>query len=85
MNNWKSDFKNKCEDGHFKIGEIDKSLLVNFITKLLEEQRKELINQILSEAPEDKHSQLTNNITDSEEYWNRCNAQWKELLTNKLK
>ena len=44
-NNWKNDFESKCESGHFKIGEIDKSLLVKFIESLLEQQKKELLQQ----------------------------------------
>lgn len=45
-NNWKNDFESKCESGHFKIGEIDKSLLVKFIESLLAEQKKELIGDL---------------------------------------
>lgn len=44
-NNWKEEFESKCESGHFKIGEIDKSLLIKFIESLLAEQKKELIEE----------------------------------------
>jgi len=49
-NNWKEEFESKCESGHFKIGEIDKSLLVKFITSLLTEQKKELMEKILNKG-----------------------------------
>ena len=94
MNNWKQEFDKLVEFNHGN-GDIllrtevfyDKEKLKDFIENLLEEQRKDLINQILSESPEDKV------VTEKDyvykqieaEHFNQCNAQWRELLTNKLK
>src|SRR5574343_1403063 len=54
MKNWKEEFENKCESGHFKIGEIDKSLLVKFIESLLAEQKKEFLMSENSEWHKDE-------------------------------
>lgn len=52
------------------------------ILNLRKEVKKDLINQILSEAPEDKEYAYGEN--DSVNGFNQANAQWREII-NKLK
>ena len=49
--------------------------------------RTDLINQILSEAPEDKKIIVTNGWVDGQEVnymFNQANQLWRELLQSKL-
>lgn len=61
------------------------------IKNLLEEQRKEIIEQILSEAPDDKPELITDRDTMIVLYsnykikgFNQANAQWRGII-QKLK
>lgn len=107
MNNWKDKFdkfRDNAEnysDYPWACRECGGGLVVNnvedFITKLLEEQRKELyskdyydgynqskedlINKILSEAPEDRDTAGV--VTPYTNYgFNQANAQWREIINN---
>lgn len=64
---------------------LDKNVaegIEKYIEDLLEEQKKDFINQILSEAPED--IQKTGMIEDMRlrDGFNQANAQWREIINN---
>lgn len=95
---WKNKLEKLGSENYWDFDTPDggKEKLFSFIENLLTEQRKELINQILSEAPDDikvYDNWLTTHDRDDERYtkltkgeimYNKLNAQWREII-NKLK
>ena len=60
---------------------------ISEIESLLQEQRKDLINQILSEAPKDmgKTTEVRHDmITQYVDGFNEANQQWRELIKKHL-
>lgn len=97
---WKKEFEKQWSS--FYIGNfIEKSLIETFITNLLEEQKKYIIQELLSESPNEKYlvkitidpktgkgSTIKCKDTEYEEMltgFNQSNLLWKHLLQSKLK
>ena len=80
------DIELTCTDEDYCILCENKDDLLAFVVSEVERAKKELINQILSEAPEDRNDVEWQMICDSKELkgFNQCNQIWKDNLT-KLK
>ncbi len=84
---------NNLQDRFRKIGEgsirfvATRGEVLDFILSEVEQAKKDLINQILAEAPEDKEFTLNDDSVFPiwAEGWNECGKQWKSLLTKLIK